>query len=167
MISLHQLANPDFILFDAAQTVAQAVAVVQRLKPTRIVVRRRDSGSLYHYLYAMQAFCDRLAQADGERSLADAMVLREGDATPTLDAWQDAESAPSHCVITEGDRVLGFYDAALPPAWDIKRGGATESTSTAPVSRALQAEFPERVPLGQTASLLVWLVVYEYCCPWI
>ena len=37
------------------------------------------------------------------------------------------------------------------------RGGDTESTSTAPVSRALQAEFPERVPLGQTASLLVWL----------
>ncbi len=35
MIYLHQLANPDFILFDAAQTVAQAVAVVQRLKPIR------------------------------------------------------------------------------------------------------------------------------------
>jgi len=158
MIYLHQLANPDFVLFDATQTVAQAVAVVQRLKPTRIVVRRRDSGSIYHYLYVAQAFCDRLAQADGERSLADALALREGDATPTLDAWQDAESAPSRCVITEGDRVLGFYDAALPPAWDIKRGGATESTSTVPVSRALQAEFPERVPLGQTASLLVWLV---------
>jgi hypothetical protein len=157
MIYLHQLTNLDFILFDAVQTVAQAVTVAQRLKPTQIVVRRRDSGSIYHYLYAAQGFCDRLAQVDGERSLADALELHEEDATPTLDAYQDAESAPSRCVITEGDRVLGFYDAALPPTRGIKRGGATESTSTAPVSRALQAEFPERVPLGQTASLLVWL----------
>ena len=157
MFHLHQLVNSDFILFDAAQTVAQAVAVVQRLKPTRIVVRRRENGRIDHYLYAAQAFCDRLAQADGEWSLADALALREGDATPTLDAWQDAESAPSRCVIAEGDRVLGFYDAALPPAWNSKRGDDTESTATAPVSRALQAEFPERVPLGQTASLLVWL----------
>ena len=100
MIYLYQLANLDFILFDAAQTVAQAVAVVHRLKPTRIVVRRRDNGSLYHYLYVAQEFCDRLAQADGEWSLTDALALHEGDATPTLDAWQDAESAPPRCVIT-------------------------------------------------------------------
>lgn len=157
MIYLQDLVNYNFILFDAEQVVAQATAVAQRLKPTRIIVRRWDNGSIYHYLYAAQTFCDRLAQADGNRALVDALALHEGDATPTLDAWQDAESAPSRCVITEGDRVLGFYDAALPPVWDITRGSTTESTSPPLVSRALQAEFPERVPLGQTASMLVWL----------
>ncbi len=149
--------SDDFILFHADQLVAQAMAAVRRLRPTGVVVRRwRDETTVYYYLYLAREFFDRLAQAADEQPLVDALVLHEWAATPGLDVYQDAEGAPSRYVVTDGDRVVGFYDVSL-PSRRIRRGSGDQTPPGEPVSRSLQAEFPEQVALGQTASLLVWL----------
>lgn len=161
MVHLYQIANDDFILFHADRSVAQAIETVRRLRPTGVIVRRWDEGTVYHYLYKAQEFIDLLAQADGEQPLLYALHLHEWAATPDVDAYQHAEGAPPRGVITEGDRVIGFHDVALPPSRRTRRdrvdsGG--ESLRAEPVSRSLQADFPEKVAQDQTASLLVWLV---------
>ncbi len=174
MIHLHEIANDDFILFHADQPVAQASEAVRRLEPTSVVVRRWEEDTVYYYLYTAQQFFDELAQADDEVPLLYALRLHEWAATPALDAYQDAEGAPPRGVIIDGDRVVGFYDVTPPPLLVLDSSspehrrrellgrvdsleGLPAAPVSTPVSRSLQAEFPEEVAQGQTASLLVWL----------
>ena len=101
MVHLHQIANHDFLLFSADQTVNQAREAVGRLNPTGVVVRRWDgSAAQDYYLYIAQKFVDHLAQADSSQLLMAALQLHESSATPALDIFQDAETAPERCVIT-------------------------------------------------------------------
>ncbi|MCL4299201.1 MAG: CHAT domain-containing protein [Anaerolineae bacterium] len=159
MIYLHQIANDDFSLFHADQMATEAIGAVYRLKPASVVVRHWGEGSAYYYLYAAQEFLDVLAQADGEQTLVDALQLQAEAATPDVDAYADAEAAPPRCVVTDGDRVIGIYDVTQPPTVSDRRRSDAESVTieTGPVTRLLQADFPEYVSLGQTVSLLVWL----------
>lgn len=158
MIYLHQIANDDFSLFHADQMATEATEAVRRLKPASVVVRHWGDGGAYYHLYAALEFLDQLAQAENGASLLDALRLHESVATPTLDAYEDAEAAPPRCVVMDGDRMTGVYDMTLPPAIDRRHGDAESQTvESAPVTRLLQADFPERVALGQTDSLLVWL----------
>ena len=159
MVHLHQIANNDFLLFYADQPVDQVREVVGRLNPTRVVVRRWNEGTVpYYYLYTAQEILAQLTQADSGQPLLEALQLPTSPATPALDAYQDAESAPWRCVITDEERVIGFYDIALPPSQGGIRRGQRDRSTEMPVPRALQADFPEQVALGQTTSLLVALV---------
>ena len=158
MVHLNQLADRDFILVHHDQSVAQAKEVVQRRKPAAVIVRRWEGGALYHYLYSAQEFLYRLAHAADEQPLMVALQLHEWMATPVANAYQGAESAPSRVVVTDGGRVLGFYDMALAPSEKAMRNLQLAGTPQTAVSRWLQGEFPEKAPLGETASLLVSLL---------
>lgn len=123
MIHLYQIANDDFILLHADRTVAETIEAVRRVKPTAVIMRRRYGDNLcYHYLYTSQEFLDRLANADGEQQLTSALELHESDSAPSRDVYDDAESAPPRCVVTDGDRVIGFYAVDLSPSLAGKSG---------------------------------------------
>lgn len=160
MITLRQITNRNFILVHSDQPTAQAMQALHRLKAAYVIVRRWEDGTIYHYLYTAQAFLDRLAHADANQPLLEALNLHEWSATPSLNLYADAESAPARCVITEEDRVIGFYDAQVPPSQTKSTRGESKgiSPAEAPVTRSLHTDFPETLENGQTESLLVWLV---------
>lgn len=138
MIHLHQIASDDFILLEADQRVAEAFETVQRLNPAAVVVHRVHKDAIYHYLYIAQDVLVRLAFANAGLRLEDALNLHEWQATPDLDAYHDAEATPPRCVVTDGNRVIGFYDAALPPSTDRTAVG---KDATIPSPRYLNAGF--------------------------
>jgi hypothetical protein len=161
MVHVYQFADSNFLLFHADQLADQTRAAVKRLNPTSVVIRRSDRiDASYYYLYTAKDFLEQLAEIESTRPLLDALQLHEAPATPTLDAYQDARSIPSRCVILEQDRLIGFYNVALPPKYAGQRRGQQDSAPKGPVFRKIQAELPEQVTMGETISLLVSLV-YE------
>lgn len=163
MIPVYQIANDDFILISADRTVTEARETIRRLQPTAVVIRRRDkdTDTTHYYLYLAQGLLDKLLLVDAELILSDVLQLHEQVAMPVLDSYANAEVAPSRCVISDNNRIIGFYDAGLPPTFvakDVRGNDGNADASTAPVARLVQTEFPDSVALGQTVSLLVSLV---------
>lgn len=163
MIYSYEMMHKDFILFGADQMTSQALGVVQQLQPTSVIVRRWYKNSVYYYLYTRQNFLERLSRKHSEEILLQALALHERQATAYIDAYDDAEDIPLQCIVTDGARIVGVYDASLPPVLHSKdircEEEPTEMVESAPVSRSVQADFPEQVLLGQTASLLVNLTL--------
>jgi hypothetical protein len=159
MIHLYQIATDHFILLHTEQSVFQALAAVRKLQPTAVVVRHQTGEAVSYYLFTVTELLTMLDEIKDEKSLLDALNLHARQTVPSFDAYSDAESAPSRCVVTDSDLVVGIYDASLhPTSTVIQRGEKEATTKSATVSRALQADFPEQVPLGQTVSLLVSLI---------
>lgn len=154
-----QIARQDFILFQADQIVSRAINVIDRISPTRIIVRR--FGSTYYYLFSPDEFLREVGTANDKQSLTDALRLIEREVTPEVDAYDSVQSIPSYCVITENGRVIGFLDPSLSRKQQPKRGKIQELeelSNTSPVTRFVQADFPQEITLGDTSSLLVWLI---------
>jgi len=141
----------------------------------------------YYYLYTLEEGLALLEEADIETPLRYALGLHEYEATPVSEAYLDAELAPDRSIIMDERRIIGFVDAKVPPTQvrirGLTRSSPIESTviggggrdlnvavayptrsntfeleATEAVPRSLRAEFPDRVPLQQTVSLLVSLL---------
>lgn len=163
MVYLHQLAHNDFILLDASQSTSQAYEATGRLKPASIVVRCPRESGIYYSLYSLHEFLQSLSLADGDRTLLDMLDLHEGQATPVLDAYDDAETAPLRCVILRDGIVSGVYDASSPVEERAKGPRSSrpleKRRESAAAFVALHTEFPEKVTLSETAMLLVRLAL--------
>lgn len=154
---LHEVATDTFVLLQAGWPVDRARQLIQRLGPTHVIVHRSDPRD-YYYLYTQVQALERLAHRPDQMSLDDALDLHEYQATPVLGTYADAETAPDRCVIIEEGRVIGFFDASVPPLARSKGGSVTRGLeAAAPVPRSLVADFPEQVGLEETVSLLVSL----------
>ena len=103
---------------------------------------------------------------------------------PLIEADIESSSAPVPCIVRQEGLIIGFCDAAMPGSWpirevkalacfaDARRGrpdaasleAATRefvppvATSGQDAGRSISAEFPEKIALDQTASLLVSIV---------
>lgn len=159
-MDLQQITQTRFVLLQAEWPVAKGRALAQALKPTHVIVHRSDPQE-YYYLYTVEETLARLNQVADTTTIQVAFNLREADATPLLEAHTDAEDAPDHCIVQEDGRLLGFFDASVPPVISSRRGGTGTGASSQAPSRSVVAEFPGQVKLDEVNSLFVSLSASE------
>lgn len=153
---LREVATETFVLLQAGWPVDKARQLIAGLKPTHVIVHRTDLQ--YYYLYTASEVLDRLEHKPNQMSLHEALNLHEYMATPTLDAYADAEMAPDRSIVIENGCVIGFFDATVPPPEKPRRRKDELMPAPAgPVPRSLVADFPEQVRLAETVSLIVSL----------
>jgi len=155
---LHEVASDSYVLLQAKWAVGKARELIGRLDPTHVIVHRSEPTD-YYYLYTKSEALGCLTNHDAQATLLDAFVLRESTATPTSDAFAPAEKVPDRAVVMEEGRVVGFFDATVPPTESgTKRGGGERGPGgVQPVPRSLVTQFPDQVRLGEIVSLLVSL----------
>jgi hypothetical protein len=155
-MDLQQVAETDFVLLHAAWPVEKGQRLVETLRPTHVIVHRRDAAECY-YLFTTQEALRLFAQSQSAPSIREALNLHESGATPVLEGTTSAENAPDRCIVCAEGRLVGFFDATTLPPPHMTRGQGKGVQSAQPVARSLLAEIPETVPLHETVSLLVFL----------
>lgn len=159
-MDLQQITQTRFVLLQAEWPVAKGQALVEALNPTHMIVHRSDPQESY-YLYTVEEALARLKQVTDTTAIQVAFNLRKADATPLLEAHTDAEDAPDRCIVQEDGRLLGFFDASVPPVISSRRGGAGTGVPAEAPSRSVVTEFPEWVKLDEVNSLFVSLSASE------
>jgi hypothetical protein len=162
VLYLHEITYDSFVVLEANWPVDQARQIVRDMTDiTHVIVHRVEGEKEYYYLYSREEAQARLDGAADTVTIRLALGLHEYGATAVSDAYTDAEAAPDRVVVLDGNDLVGFYDVSVPPSAysrDAKRGDGNETTETAePVTRFLLTDFPQKVPQGQKASLLVSL----------
>jgi hypothetical protein len=155
---IYEVASDSYVLLLAKWAAGKARELIERLDPTHVIVHPSEPTDSY-YLYTKSEAIGRLATHDAQTSLVDAFNLHEYPATPTSDAFAPADAVPDRAVVLEEGRVVGFFDATVPPTErGTKRGGGQRGPGGGPpVARSLVTQFPDRVRLAEVASLLVSL----------
>src|SRR5512135_257113 len=155
---LHEVASDSYVLLHARGAVGKARELIGCLDPTHVIVHRSEPTDSY-YLYTKSEAIGRLVHHDAQRTLFDAFNLNESTATPTSDAFAAADEVPDRAVVMEEGRVVGFFDATVPPTEKgTKRGGGEYGPARVrPVPRSLVTQFPDQTPLAEIVSLLVSL----------
>ena len=155
---LHEVASNSYVLLQAKWAVGKARELIGRLDPTHVIVHRSEPTDLY-YLYTKSEAIGRLANHDAQTTLFDAFNLHESTATPTRDAFAAADEVPDRAVVLEEGRVIGFFDATVPPTERGTKGrdGQPGYGGVLPVPRSLVTQFPDQVRLAEIVSLLVSL----------
>ena len=111
---LHEVASDSYVLLQAKWAVGKARELIGHLDPTHVIVHRSEPTDSY-YLYTKSEAMGRLANHDAQTTLFDAFNLHESTATPTSDAFAAADEVPDRAVVLEEGRVVGFFDATVPP----------------------------------------------------
>ena len=155
---LHEVASDSYVLLQAKWAVSKARELIGCLDPTHVIVHRSEPTDFY-YLYTKSEAIGRLANHDAQTTLFDAFNLHESTATPTRDSFTAADLVPDRAIVMEEGRVVGFFDATIPPTqMGTKRGdGDRGPGEVRPVPRSLVTQFPDQVPLAEIVSLLVSL----------
>jgi hypothetical protein len=156
-MNVEQVASASFVLLQADWSVDKARRVLDELlTATHVIVHRRDGLDEYHLLTLDEAL-HRMNWVVPDTPLRQALDLRAQDAVPLVDLHADAEVLPERCLVHDQGRVVGFFDAILPPPVRgfPTRGPAEESSPDEPTNRSLVTEFPGRVAKGDVAWLLV------------
>lgn len=154
-MDLEPIVMTTFILLEAEWPVARGRELVDALQPTHVIVHRSDPQEDY-YLYTSQEALELLEHAALAISIQVAFDLSHALATPWVEIHSDAERAPDQCIVHDEGRLVGFFDASVPPSViRTHRGEAGKPDSEEVSSRALVAEFPEQVELDEVTSLLV------------
>ena len=158
-MDLRQVAMTTFVLLQATWPVENGRQLIERLRPSHVIVHLHDPQDAY-YSFSAQEALTFFAHASTELFVHKALRLDERSTTPTVESNMDAEHAPVQCIVLENGRLMGFFDVTLPPQWIPARRGEDEHLpSEEPVLelRSLVAEFPEQVQLQEVFSLLVSL----------
>src|SRR2546421_4595457 len=146
-MNLLNVAMTPFVLLQATWSAEQSAQLIERLQPLRVIVHRREPQEAY-YLFSTQEVLDPLAHAPSVSSVDQTLCLDERTPTPVLEGETDAEQAPEQCVIFEEGRLVGFFDATIPPQLRSTRNksDANLGTTTPDLQpRSLVAESPETV----------------------
>ncbi|MBN1349659.1 CHAT domain-containing protein [candidate division KSB1 bacterium] len=157
---MQDIAHDTFVIIQSDWHVAKARQLIEKLAPTHVIVHRIEQETDYYYLYSRIEALIILGRASNDQTVleAEAFNLHEYTATPVTDSFANAETARDRTVVLENGRVVGFYDAGAGQIDGPRRGTHRGiPTRDASVPRALVADFPEQVPLNETASLLLSL----------
>ena len=125
----------------------------------------------------------QLAAAADSIPVGKVLPLSNLPPTPLIEADMESSAAPIPCIVRQEELIIGFLDAAMPssggPGTEVisrvrstrrgRRDGVSLAAATRdlvpPVGasgqdagRSITAEFPEKIALDQTASLLVSIV---------
>lgn len=158
-MDLQQVAMTEFVLLQPGWPVEKSRQLIERLKPSHVIVHRSEARNDYYLLTAEEAL-NLLTKANNASSVGEALHLEERSTTIALEGSTDAESAPDQCVVLEDGQLAGFFDVTVPPQHvvSVKRGGESfVSSKPELVSRSLVAEVPEKVQIHVVFSLLVSL----------
>lgn len=143
------IAYRSFVLLQAEWPVGRARDAIDRLRPSHVILRGPDTSDVW-YLLDAATLEQQLAISDRSASLWSTLQLGATDATDVVSPDASAADLADRCIIARGSTVVGFYDADVPP-----RSGGTRGPGG--VARHLLSELPERLRLGQTTSLVVYL----------
>jgi len=158
-MDLQEVAMTEFVSLQPNWPVERSRQLIERLKPSHVIVHRSEAHNDYYLLTAEEAL-NILANANNASSVSEALHLAERSATPALEGSTDAESAPDQCIVLEDGQLAGFFDVTVPPqqVGSVKRRGESfVSNKPELVSRSLVAEVPEKVQVHVVFSLLVSL----------
>ena len=150
-MDLRQAASTSFVRIEASWSAGHSHALVERLGPTHVILRRGGPPELYYLVPGHDAIyrlgCIPEAALTGE-------AFDWAGLTPTqlVDGHEDVDGAPNPCIVLDEGRILGVYDAGELVAFDLMAGSPDESGG-----RLLVAEFPEQIALHREASLLISL----------
>jgi hypothetical protein len=169
-MSLSFTVSQDFILLSATLSARDAAALLARnLRPAYVVIARADGE--YHVARAETLAAVLAAAAEGA-TLGEAAEAAGLPALPLVDAGDPPPDGERYAVSEDGvlAGVVDLSDEAMGPASPrgTLRGAPAAESLRAPPSpeneggegeedAQLCASFPERVRLGETASLLVWI----------
>ncbi len=167
MPQLREIASDNFMMFGADRPATQARDAVNNLLPRYIVIRRFEDLTTYYFLYQRHAFRSAMEDINEGQTLEEALKIDAAEAVPVLDAYAPIGDVPARCVIVDGDYVTGVIFTETQEAG--KRGEPRRvgleglfkkfgGQKPEPVTRSLETDFPEEVPLGETTSLLITLV---------
>ncbi len=171
-----------FVLIDSDWPVERARSLIERLDPSHVIIRRTGQPEDY-YLLPADTVKSQLVPAEDSIPVGEVLQLSKLTPTPLIEADMESSLAPSACIVHQEGRIIGFYDvpeAISDPTWPIdllspsktRRGGpdphlsgsltrdllSPRATSGQDTGRSITAEFPEKIALDQTASLLVSIV---------
>jgi len=158
-MNLQQVAMTTFVLLRATWSAENSRELLERLQPSHVIIHCPEPQEVY-YLLTTQEAMSLLAQARRLSSVEHALCLDKQVPVPTLVGETDAEQVPDRCVILEGDRLIGFFDASVPPQlWSIRRHHDAEPGMATPDfhHRSLVAQVPKTVQIQERFSLLVFL----------
>jgi hypothetical protein len=155
----HEVASDSFVLLQAGWTVGKARELLERLNSSHVIVHRIEPTD-YYYLFTRLKALAQLAIHNTQTALFEAFDLHEHTSTPVADAFAEAGVVPDKTVVTNQGRVVGFFDATVPPTEAVRggqRNGGHGSGGVRPTARSLVTQFPDRFRLAETVSLLVSL----------
>ena len=181
-MELAKAALTSFVLIDADWPGERARRLIERLDPSHVIVRRSGPPE-DHYLLTSDGVVSQLAAAADSIPVGEVLPLSNLPPTPLIEADMESSAAPVPCIVRQEGLIIGFRDVAMPssggPRTEVisrvrstRRGrrdgvsleAATRDlvppvgTSGQDAGRSITAEFPEKIALDQTASLLVSIV---------
>jgi hypothetical protein len=160
MMYLHEVASQDFVIVQAAWLAGQARQLIERLRPSHVIVHQVGDLQAY-YLFTRREALRSLARAPEAQPVHEALCLQAQEPTAALDAYTAAAAAPERAVVVEEGQVSGFFDVEEPlEAVQLRGAKAAFKRAVTPVPRSLLADLAERLPLGQPVSLLVSLSAF-------
>jgi hypothetical protein len=163
-MNVSHLIQTDFVLLEADWPADQSRQLIDQVRPSHVIVHRREAERDYYYLYSRKEALDLLPLGKSVRAAFD---LHESAATPLLDHLTPIDALPARAVVLEDGRLVGYFDRD-----QVTFGGATgaratrsveqaserqEAIDAESVQRSLVAELPETIPVNETVSLLVSL----------
>jgi len=159
-MELAKVASTSFVLIDADWPAGRARALIEQILPSHVIVRRNGQPDTY-YLFKTGQAQSRLRQTAEPAAVHQAFDWSKVTPAPLIDGQEEEYSAPAHCVVHDEGRIIGFYDGGQPVAFEAAARDFTASSdegSGPSAGQSLTAEFPEKIKLEETASLLVSLV---------
>ncbi len=171
-MNLEDFVNTSFVVLQSDWDVHRGREMVERLRPSHVIVHRVEDPGDYYYLFPIERAKTVLSRAPNDVPLRYAFDLHEYQATTLLDAGTPLAVTSRPSVVHIGGRVLGFIEpasiaAAVEGPVARSAGGTQTSAPASPpgsappegsVSRTLTAEFPQRVVKGAEEWLIVSLV---------
>lgn len=157
---VYEIASDDFIIVKANWPADVAMELIKQMNPSYVIIHLYEEKD-YYYLYPRQQTLDHLWRHLPVDTVMDAFNLHGNEPTEVRDAFEEAEKAPDRTIVLSEGRVSGFLDATVPPrsafADGTRRTGYDEANPAQPIPQYLHADFPQKVPLDETVSLLVSL----------
>jgi hypothetical protein len=151
-MDLKQTATTSFVRIESSWPAGRSHALVERLTPTHVILRRDGPPDRY-YLVPRQDAIYYLGCVSEGATTGEAFDRAGLTPTPLVDGHEDVDEVPNPCIVLDEGRILGVYDASEPVAFDLMAGSPGETGG-----RSLVAEFPEQIALHREVSLLVFLV---------
>src|SRR5262245_20697312 len=107
-MDLKQAASTSFVRIEASWPASRSYALVERLGPTHVILRRGGQPDLYYLVRSEDAICclGRIAEAAPTGEAFDRAGLTP---MPLVDGHQDVDGAPVPCIVLDEGCILGVY----------------------------------------------------------
>jgi hypothetical protein len=158
-MELAKVASTAFVLIDADWPAARVLELIERLVPSRLIVRRNGPPETY-YLVKPGIAKRQLQQVEGSSRVDRSLDWAKLSPAPLADGRDDESLHEGPCVVHDEGTVIGFVEGGTPTAFEAatRDFSAPDGGTGGGGGQSLLAEFPEKVQLDATASLLVSLV---------